>query len=50
MLNNLVASYRRRGNVGAALTAARMRLELPVGRRLRDALETELRAIQARLN
>jgi hypothetical protein len=50
MLNNLLGSYRRRGNVGAAITAARMRLELPLDRRLRDALETELRAIRARLN
>jgi hypothetical protein len=50
MLNNLVGSYRRRGDIGAAIAAAQMRLELPLGRRLRDVLETELRAIRARLN
>jgi regulator of sirC expression with transglutaminase-like and TPR domain len=50
MLNNLVGSYQRRGDVGAALAAAAMRLELPLDRRLRDALETELRRIRARLN
>jgi Transglutaminase-like superfamily len=50
ILNNLVGSYRRRGDVGAAITAARMRLELPLDRRRRDALDRELRAIRARLN
>jgi Transglutaminase-like superfamily len=50
MLNNLVGSYQRRGDVGAAIAAAAMRLELPLHRRLRDELETELRRIRARLN
>jgi regulator of sirC expression with transglutaminase-like and TPR domain len=50
MLNNLVGSYQRRGDVGSAIAAAAMRLELPLHRRLRDALETDLRRIRARLN
>jgi len=50
MLNNLVGSYRRRGNIAAAIRAAEMRLELPLDRRLRDAFETELRSVRARLN
>jgi Transglutaminase-like superfamily len=50
ILNNLVGSYQRRGNVGAAIAAARMRLDLPLERPLRDGLETELRTLQARLN
>jgi hypothetical protein len=50
MLNNLVGAYQRRGNVGAAIAAAAMRLELPLHRRLRDALETDLRRLRSRLN
>ncbi|MDQ3848987.1 MAG: transglutaminase-like domain-containing protein, partial [Actinomycetota bacterium] len=50
MLNNLVGSYQRRGDLGAAIRAARMRLALPVGDALRPSLEAELRAMQARLN
>jgi regulator of sirC expression with transglutaminase-like and TPR domain len=51
MLNNLVASYHRRGDLTSALRAATMRLELPVAEpRLHDTLKAELRAIQARLN
>lgn len=50
MLNNLVGSYRRRGDLAAAMAAARMRLDLPVEAPLRDALETELRSMRARLN
>jgi regulator of sirC expression with transglutaminase-like and TPR domain len=51
MLNNLVASYQRRGDLASALRAATMRLELPVAEpRLHDTLKAELRAIQARLN
>ena len=50
MLNNLVGSYQRRGDVGRAIAAATMRLELPLHRRLRDALEGELRILRARLN
>jgi regulator of sirC expression with transglutaminase-like and TPR domain len=50
MLNNLTASYGRRGDLGAAIRAAAMRLALPAAEPLRDALEAELRALQARLN
>lgn len=50
MLNNLFASYRRRGDLAFAIRAGRMRLELPVTGPHRETLETELRALQARLN
>jgi regulator of sirC expression with transglutaminase-like and TPR domain len=50
MLNNLVAAYQRRGDVDAAIRAASMRLALPAEASLRDTLQAELRAIQARLN
>jgi regulator of sirC expression with transglutaminase-like and TPR domain len=50
MLNNLVGSFQRRGDIAAAIRAATLRLELPAEERLRDALETELRAMRARLN
>jgi regulator of sirC expression with transglutaminase-like and TPR domain len=50
MLNNLVGSYQRRANLTAAIRAASMRLELPAEPGLKAALETELRALQARLN
>ena len=50
MLNNLVGSFQRRGDVGSAIRAATLRLELPAEERLRDALKTELRAMRARLN
>jgi len=50
MLNNLVATYDRRGNLGAAIHAARLRLALPARTSQRDMLQAELQAIQARLN
>ena len=50
MLNNLVAAYPRRGDLGAAIRAARMRLLLPAAGAQREAMEAELRALQARLN
>jgi len=50
MLNNLVGSYQRRGHLGAAITAARLRLDLPAEPALRESLEAELRRLQARLN
>jgi regulator of sirC expression with transglutaminase-like and TPR domain len=50
MLNNLVGSFQRRGDVGSAIRAATMRLALPAEEALQDALRTELRAMQARLN
>jgi regulator of sirC expression with transglutaminase-like and TPR domain len=50
MLNNLVASYQRRGDIASAIRAANMRLALPAGGSHRTLLEAELRALQARLN
>ena len=50
MLNNLVASYQRRGDVGQAIRAARLRLMLPTEGSLRETMNAELRALQARLN
>jgi regulator of sirC expression with transglutaminase-like and TPR domain len=50
MLNNLVASYDARADLGRALHAARLRLVLPLTGDLRDGLETELRTLEARLN
>ena len=50
MLNNLVGSYARRGELGLAIRAARMRLALPADPPLRETLEAEARALQAQLN
>ena len=50
MLNNLVGSYERRANLGAAIHAARMRLTLPADPALANTLRAELRALEARLN
>jgi hypothetical protein len=50
MLNNLVGSYARRGNLGAAIRAGDMRLALPAEESFREGLRAELRAMQARLN
>ncbi|MHB8692065.1 MAG: transglutaminase family protein [Solirubrobacteraceae bacterium] len=50
MLNNLVVAYHRRGDLGRAIKAATMRLELPADEPHRDILEAELRSMQARLN
>jgi len=50
ILNNLVLAYDRRGDVGAAIQAARSRLALPAEASHRDMLHAHLRAIQARLN
>jgi regulator of sirC expression with transglutaminase-like and TPR domain len=48
MLNNLVATYQRRGDLANALRAATMRLALPVAEpQLRDILAAELRTIQS---
>ena len=49
MLNNLVGSYQRRADLGRAIRACEMRLELPLEAE-RPALEAELRALRARLN
>jgi regulator of sirC expression with transglutaminase-like and TPR domain len=50
MLNNLVAGYARRVRLRDAITAARLRLELPVPHAERARLEEELVALEARLN
>jgi regulator of sirC expression with transglutaminase-like and TPR domain len=50
MLNNLVGSYRRRGDIGSAIRAAAMRLDLPTGQAMHDAMRQELLALQAQLN
>jgi regulator of sirC expression with transglutaminase-like and TPR domain len=50
MLNNLVPAFERRGDIGAAIRAAAMRLELPSAPALRETLELELRTLRARLN
>ncbi len=50
ILNNLVGSYARRNDIGRAIRAAEMRLELPVGGPPAEALGAELRALRARLN
>ena len=49
MLNNLVVAYQRRNDLGRAIRAAEMRLVLAVGHEV-AGLETELRALRARLN
>jgi hypothetical protein len=50
MLNNLVAAYDRRGDIGATIHAAGLRLALPASASQRDVLQAELQALQARLN
>ncbi|HET7050713.1 MAG TPA: transglutaminase-like domain-containing protein [Solirubrobacteraceae bacterium] len=50
MLNNLVSSYQRRGDLTGAIRAAQLRLLLPAPEALRDRVATELRTLQARLN
>ena len=50
MLNNLVGSYERRGDINRTLRAAEMRLQLPLDSTVRDQLETELRSLRSRLN
>ena len=50
MLNNLVASFDRRGDLTSAIRAAEMRLELPAPEGLRETLELELRSLHSRLN
>jgi Transglutaminase-like superfamily len=50
MLTNLTVAYQRRGDLGGAIRAAGLRLVLPADGPLRDTLQTELRALRARLN
>jgi regulator of sirC expression with transglutaminase-like and TPR domain len=50
MLNNLVGSYTRRNDLGRAIRAAEMRLELPLSAQPAEALGAELRSLRARLN
>lgn len=50
MLNNLVGSYERRGDVARAIRAAELRLLLPVSGSLRAELEIALKSVRARLN
>lgn len=50
MLNNLVGSYTRRNDLGRAIRAAELRLELPLERGLAQTLGAELRGLRARLN
>ncbi len=50
MLNNLVAAHQRRGDLGAAIRAAELRLALPAADGQRTELEVEARALRARLN
>ena len=49
MLNNLVGSLHRRGDIGGAIRAAELRLALPASVPLRDTLRAETRALRARL-
>jgi regulator of sirC expression with transglutaminase-like and TPR domain len=50
MLNNLVGSFQRRGDIGAAIRAAELRMALPAEETLAESLRADLRAMQARLN
>ena len=50
MLNNLVGSYERRGDLKRAIRAAELRLLLPAAPALRSELELGLKGIRARLN
>jgi regulator of sirC expression with transglutaminase-like and TPR domain len=50
MLNNLVGSYERRGDITRTLHAAEMRLELPLDANVREQLDAELRGLRSRLN
>jgi hypothetical protein len=50
MLNNLVNSYSRRSDLGRAIRAAEMRMELAVEGAPTEALGAELRSLRARLN
>ena len=46
MLNNLVGSFHRRGDLASAIRAAELRLQLRAPEQLRDTLRAEARALQ----
>jgi regulator of sirC expression with transglutaminase-like and TPR domain len=50
ILNNLVASFAKHGDLAGAIRAAELRLELPLEVEAYTELETELRSYRARLN
>ena len=50
MCSNLVAAYERRGDIGRMLTAARLRLDLPLDERDRRVMEFEFKRLSARTN
>ena len=50
MLNDLVGSYGRRGDLGRTIQAAQLRLALPLEPSAAEPLRAELRALRARLN
>ncbi len=50
MLNNLVGSYERRNDLGRAIRAAEMRLELPLAAPLERAMRADVQRVRARLN
>jgi regulator of sirC expression with transglutaminase-like and TPR domain len=50
MCSNLVSSYERRGDIGRMLTAARLRLELPLDERDRRVMEFEFKRLAAQTN
>lgn len=50
MLNNLIGSYERRGDIARAIRAAELRLLLPATQSFRSELELGLKSIRARLN
>jgi len=50
MCSNLVASYERRGDIGRMLTAARLRLQLPLDERDRRVMEFEFKRLAAQTN
>ena len=50
MLNNLVAAFRRRGDLTGALRAAELRLALPAGAHEHDHVRAQLASLRAQLN
>jgi regulator of sirC expression with transglutaminase-like and TPR domain len=50
MLNNLVASFQRRGDIAGAIRAGELRVALPAEEPLAESLRADLRAMRARLN